>query len=239
MRPPLIGLTVHVQTARGNEQILLLGTGYVDAVRLAGGIPVLVPILPQDEGVHVLDRLEGLLVTAGGRLARRILTGGPLPSLEEINPQRYAFERALIGEAASRDLPMLGICRGMQMIAEVLGGRIANLAGTTRAPAVQHYQRQPGWRPTHGIEIEPGSRLADVLGGRSVRVNSFHRQAVQEAGDGLLVSARADDAVIEALESQAHRFLLAVQFHPERLLHRDERWLRLFKTFVDAARIRG
>lgn len=234
MAAPLIGITAHAQTVRG-EQILLISPDYSEAVRVAGGIPVIIPILPEEGRAEILDRLQGIFVTAGGRLARHLIATQPLPSLSQINPGRYAFERSLILETARRNLPMLGVCRGMQTIAEVMGGRITGLQGGLSAKPIQHYQRQPGWQPTHAIVIQPGSRLERVLGERAIRVNSFHRQAVAEPGTDLHVSALAEDGVVEAIESSQHLFIVGVQFHPERLLARHERWLRLFRAFVEAA----
>lgn len=236
MRDPLIGITVHVQSARANEMILLLGAVNVEAVRLAGGVPVLIPLLPQGQGGKMLDRVQGLLVTGGGRLARRLVKMHELPSLEEISPLRYAFERELIADAVRRDMPVLGICRGMQTIAATLGGRVANLSGGAGARTIQHYQRQPGWRPTHDVEIQSSSRLSAIINDKMAKVNSFHRQTVAEPGNELTVSAWAEDGVVEALESPAHRFLVGVQFHPERLLSRHARWLKLFEAFINAAR---
>ena len=237
MPAPLIGITVHVQSPEGREPTLLLRSRYVEAVRLAGGLPVLIPLLPPTQASELLGRVQGLLLTGGGRLGRGVLRMRALPSLEDINPRRYAFERALVLDAVRRDLPVLGICRGMQTIAAVLGGRVANLdAQEGGGETITHYQQAPGGRPTHGIEIQRGSHLAAIIDGEEAQVNSFHRQSVADPGHDLAVSARARDGVIEAVEGPGQPFLVGVQFHPEQLLNRDTRWLRLFEMFVRAAR---
>lgn len=234
MRRPIIGITVHTRSVRAEAIAFELGAASTRAVYEAGGLPVILPVLT-GAVTELLDRLQGIVLTGGGRLPPGFSQKTPAPTLEMINPQRYAFERELILEALPRGLPLLGICRGMQMLSETLGGSlVANI--TSDVPgALVHYQRVQGWRPTHQIAIDPGSHLLEILRATRTGVNSFHRQAVAAPGRGLRVVARADDGVVEAIEGDAHPFLLGVQFHPEKLLPRHDRWMRPFEALVAAA----
>jgi putative glutamine amidotransferase len=210
----------------------------VQAVLDAGGLPI---ILPPLGGVipALLERVEGILLTGGGRLPPGTFRADrPAPTLEAINPDRYDFERQLIRAALARGIPLLGICRGMQMINETLGGRLINNILADFPHALQHYQRAPGWHPTHAISIAPDSRLAEIVGEAHAEVNSFHRQAVATPGSGLRVTAVAPDGVVEAVESRSG-FVLGVQFHPEKMVNRQERWRRTFEALVAAALARG
>ncbi|MCL6552680.1 MAG: gamma-glutamyl-gamma-aminobutyrate hydrolase family protein [Firmicutes bacterium] len=232
---PLIGITVHTRARRAEALAFELGAACARAVYEAGGLPVVLPVLT-DAADDLVDRLRGIVLTGGGRLPPGFSPQDPRPSLESINPARYAFERALIGAALLRGLPLLGICRGMQMLTEALGGRLVRNIALDWPGALPHYQRGPGWQTAHDVEIAADARLAAILGTTRVPVNSFHRQAVETPGTGLRVVARAPDGIVEAVEGRGSAFIVGVQFHPERLLPRHPRWQRLFQALVDAAR---
>ncbi|HEY8417507.1 MAG TPA: gamma-glutamyl-gamma-aminobutyrate hydrolase family protein [Limnochordales bacterium] len=140
--------------------------------------------------------------------------------------------------ALARDLPVLGICRGHQMIACVVGGPCLVPVDQVQSTALRHHVEDPplGRRSVHPIRIEAGTRLHALVGANHIGVNSLHRQAVGQVAPPLIVSARADDGVVEALESSVHRFVLGVQFHPELLLEEAAAWGRLFDAFVAACR---
>lgn len=230
---PVVGLTAP-SAARGRLRTYRIRMDYADAVAGAGGVPVvLVPVEGKSGIAAVASRIDALVLTGGGGLPAWYFDEHPRPALEETDPERYRFEAALVGAALGRNLPILGICRGMQMLSEIMGGtRIRNLM-LDRPAAGEHYLARSA---THRIEIDARSRLAAVVGADRAAVNSRHRQAVDEPGAGLRAVAWAEDGTVEAVEGAAEAaFLAGVQFHPESLAPRDERWLGLFRALLSAA----
>ena len=224
---PLIGITLNRDYARNR---LWLPPAYCRRVEEAGGIPVLIP--PGHRSAReIWLHLHGLLLPGGGDIAPLFFGEEPRPGLGEVDPDRDQLELALVNEALRRDRPVLGICRGMQIINVAAGGSIIqHLSGEHY---LQHSQRSPRCKPSHTVRILPVTRLASLLGEGVMAVNSFHHQAVAGLGAGLRESALAPDGVIEALESVNHRFIVAVQWHPESLDHPAGRIL--FQALVSAA----
>ncbi|HEY8531218.1 MAG TPA: gamma-glutamyl-gamma-aminobutyrate hydrolase family protein [Limnochorda sp.] len=240
--PPLIGITVafddgtDLDSLRPHVEIFFLDTAYARAIERAGGLPVLVPICGTQARGQFIERLDGLLFSGGGGYLRtRYRRQQQLPDLAALAPRRFRFERALMRSALAAGMPILGICRGHQMLVRVLGGRI-QLALPPGEVNHNVLTVPIGRRAVHPIQIEPGSRLASILGRTSMGVNSLHRQAAQRVVPPLRVAARAPDGVIEAVEDPSHLFLMGLQFHPELLLAEEPRWFRLFTAFIEAAR---
>lgn len=175
-----------------------------------------------DEDARSLDGLAGLLLAGGPDIDPERYGEPCAPETQDPDPARDALELALAGEALRRDLPVLAICRGLQMWNVALGGTLT-----------QHVDghRQDGLADAHAVQLEPGSRLAAIMGRREYTVNSRHHQAAGRIADGLVVSARAEDGVVEALERPGARFMLAVQWHPEDRAVRDG---ALFRAFAQA-----
>ncbi|MEW6547664.1 MAG: gamma-glutamyl-gamma-aminobutyrate hydrolase family protein [Bacillota bacterium] len=248
---PLIGVTV--SSDWGDEDSLQPGAAlyhvrqeYVRAVELAGGWPVLLPVLNEEDTFGLVSRLHGLLVTGGSRLPDRLLQQPLLPGLREINARRYESDSAYIRAARARGLPILGICRGMQMINEVYGGSTYRALAAECPGALNHQQwPQAGEVPSHTVVIHEDTLLARLLvwpAGGELAVNSFHRQAVRQVAPGFRVAACAPDGVIEAIEADAtvegeDSWIVGLQFHPERMLDRPQ-MLAIFRSLVDAARNR-
>jgi len=153
----------------------------------------------------------------------------------EITPERDLFEISLVRKFLAVDKPILGICRGVQVINIAAKGSIYQDIEGQIEGAIKHIQEAPKWHPTHTIVIEPGTKLGKIYRGLETRVNSFHHQATKDLAPGFCVSARALDGVVEAIESKAHRFVVGVQWHPEQMIFNDLSSLRLFKAFVDAS----
>ncbi len=209
---------------------------YTEAVEAAGGLPVLLPYTRRDAGMNLWpDILDGLILSGGGDVDPVHFGEEPLPNCGEITPQRDAFELVLVRRALSLGLPVLGICRGAQVLNIAAGGDIYQDIVTQVAGCLKHRQQAPRWSATHGIMVEEGTRLARILGTRAMRVNSFHHQAVRQPAPGFIVSARCVDGIIEAIESTGPGFALGVQWHPETMWERDSRFLGLFAALVEAA----
>jgi putative glutamine amidotransferase len=171
---------------------------YRNALRGAGIEPV--------EGVSGLDGLDGLMLAGGNDVDPALYGAEPAPETEEPDAVRDALERSLIEQALARDLPILGICRGIQMFNAALGGSL-----------IQHIEghRAPRQREVHPVSIEPGSILESILNRGQFMVNSRHHQCVGKVAPGLAVTAKSPDGIVEALEFPGKRFVLAVQWHPE------------------------
>ncbi|MEJ2287425.1 MAG: gamma-glutamyl-gamma-aminobutyrate hydrolase family protein [Deinococcales bacterium] len=236
---PRIGITVHTfeDTAREGhlESRYLLTAQYARAVARTGGLPLLVPTragyaAPPEELPATLD---GLLFSGGGNLPARTFEGDASPSLRDTNPERYDYEVALARAAREASLPMLGICRGLQTLAEASGGRLLVNLERLDAYRGRHYQSAPPEVATHRLRLEGGSALADVLP-HDVGVNSFHRQAIEVLPEGFRPVAFSDDGLIEAMASDDGR-VLGTQFHPEWLMGADPGFAAPFTWLVDRA----
>jgi putative glutamine amidotransferase len=204
---------------------MALGMTYLRAIERAGGMPVVLP--PLGEAEALLDRLDGICLSGGPDLDPAAY-GAPdrHAELGPTEPALDVFELELARAADRRGLPILGVCRGAQALNVARGGTLhQHLPG--------HRQAEPGIVPTHAVKVAAGTRLASLVGAGTLAVNSFHHQAVDELGSGLVVAARAADGAVEAIEAPG-RFLLGVQWHAETLAGVPEH-LALFTALVDAA----
>ena len=241
LKKPVIGLTAHMAVQpdpRGHARDFhRLGAQYTRAVRDAGGLPLMIPTNRESASnpADIIAAVDGLLISGGTDLPPHSFVDDARPGLRTLDPVRYDYEAELIREAWRAARPMMGICRGHQMLVEVLGGALnLNVSGTGLA-ALDHRQPQLPRKPSHSIQTVPGSMLAQWIG-ESVRVNSFHRQAVDRSPKMLKVCAVSEDGLIEAVES-ASPFVLGIQWHPEWLYRDEPKFLNLFKAFVNRAGI--
>ena len=255
---PLIGIS-----CGGSETMTTLKTTYSDAVRLAGGLPVLIPVTRDSLTVEALVRkLDAVILSGGEDIDPAYFGEEHLPELGTVNAPRDTFDVLLIRVALRQGKPLLGICRGEQVINVVLGGTLyQDIPSQIPSSKLKHRQSEPSTVATQTISIEPGSRLAGILGGTEIGVNSHHHQAVKDLAPGLVVTARATDGVVEAYESlpgwiyveagdkgalkqgpsgqdaaeQGSR-ILATQFHPEAFTQAgDPTFLRIFQDLVARA----
>ncbi len=217
---PAIGLTLDIERpkdppARGALASYALRENYCAAVARAGGLPVLLPHEP-DLAEGYLDGLDGLVVTGGAFDLDPAIFGArdrhPSVTTKE---RRTEFELALTRAALARDLPILGICGGQQLLNVVLGGTLIQHIPDEVEGALAHEQPNPRNEPGHPVRVEVGSLLHRICGVADMDVNSAHHQAAKEVGPGVVVSARAPDGVIEGIEAPERRFCLGVQWHPE------------------------
>lgn len=231
MTKPLIAVPMQVENP--DTSLYSIKKRYLASLKQAGcAVVVLPPSLTEDEAAVVLDRVDGLLLPGGGdvdpaRYGAVVASPHCSPT-----PERDRLEAALIRQAAERDMPILGICRGMQIMNAALGGTLHRDLHACGVTAVGHRQEPPYERTTGSVTVAEGSFLACALGRAGLLpVNSMHHQAIDRVAPGLLVAARSDDRVIEAVEDPAHPFFLGIQWHPEYLAsHRG-----LFHALADAA----
>ena len=237
---PVIGLTLDIERgapARPGHKPrrhYSLRENYCAAVVRAGGLPLPLPHEPELAPAY-LERLDGLIVTGGAFDIDPALFGARErhPSVTT-KARRTEFELAATREALDRDLPILGICGGQQLLAVALGGRLIQHIPDAIPNALAHEQPNDRGEPGHEVEILDGTLLRRICGRDRMAVNSAHHQAVEAPGPGALVNARAPDGVIEGIEAPDRRFCLGVQWHPEYGV--DPADQRLFEALVEAAR---
>ena len=194
-----------------------LATLYPEAIERAGGIPVIVPLLRPDAIDSLLDRVDGVCLPGGPDLQPSIYRAKPHPELGPTEPRVDALELSLVRAADRRNLPILGICRGMQALNVARGGTLHQHLPDVVGDQLRHRQSEHGSVTTHHVEIAAHSRLRAALGGPKLEVNSFHHQAVRKLGQDLVATAWAPDGTIEAVESPGGRLVLGVQWHAEGL----------------------
>ena len=232
---PLIGIT-------GNfgEKGCELAEGYYLSVVKAGGTPVAIPPHNDKEAlVTLLETLDGILFSGGGDINPLLLGEEPLPQLHSVCPKRDEAELFLAREAFHRQIPMLGICRGIQVMAAALDGKVfQDIYVQGEGAKIKHSQDMPRHNVSHTVNIEEGSMLQSIFGNKqTLPVNSFHHQAVSDPGPHLKVSALSPDGIIEAVESSEHKALLGIQWHPECfILNHDESMMSVFRWLVSEAR---
>lgn len=209
----------------------------VRAILAAGGRPYLLPsALALDEVTEVLSEFDGLFISGGGDIHPDFFGGEMHPSLSGIDRERDEFELALCRQAVAMNKPLLGICRGQQVLNVAMGGNLV-LDIPSELPEASRHQWWPNYqrsRLSHLVQVEKDSQLAGIMGGTEFEVNSLHHQSVKDLGEGLKITALAPDGVIEALEMPGKRFVVSVQWHPE-WLPDSEPMRQIFKAFVEAS----
>lgn len=235
MARPAIGITIGYDQRRAG--VHLLRQDYVRSIDQAGGLPFVIAPTSVASAGELLDGVRGLLLSGGSDVDPALYGEERHPSVTNVVRERDDFEIALLREALGRDLPLLAICRGQQVLNVAAGGTLVQDIPSELPNGLDHDPERERWETAHEVELLPGTRLRAVLGRDRVAVNSFHHQAVKDVGRGLVVSARATgDAVIEGVEAPDRRFALGVQWHPEGFWNQRENFSSLFEALVEAAR---
>ncbi|RUX26304.1 gamma-glutamyl-gamma-aminobutyrate hydrolase family protein [Mesorhizobium sp. M2A.F.Ca.ET.042.01.1.1] len=209
---------------------------YVHAIESSGALPVILPYVNEADVGQLLDILSGVILSGGGDFPTELYGAAPHPAVQRMIPERDAFEFALARAAYARPMPILGICRGMQMLNVIAGGTIYPHTLDSLPDVVDHRDGTPLDQTVHGIRIEPNTHLSRLIGDQelSFRVNSLHHQAVDLLAPGFVVSARADDGVVEAIEATDQPFVVGVQWHPEAMFESEPACRSLIENFAKA-----
>jgi len=241
MRKTIIGITVS-QIHRNNQIYDQIPSAYSEAILSAGGFPFLIPNrFPLKMIPSLVDCLDGLLLSGGGDVIEKNYNGLPHPTVTGVSEDRDSLEIALVNAAKERQMPVLGICRGMQVLNVALGGTLIADIPSLFPTKVMHNTPESKGRDfiAHSINLTENSILAQIYERSIVSTNSFHHQAVDQPAPGMEVTGRSSDGLIEALEWPSTQFnMVGVQWHPECLLSRQEH-KNLFKAFVSACKVNG
>ena len=211
---PIIGIS-GTHTAGGATQV---NSTYIESVLRAGGVPVVLPINDNPEVLKkMIASIDALIMTGGEDIdPLKYYNEDAIPGQGEINPPRDAFDIAVIKLALERGIPLLGICRGHQLLNVACGGTLyQDLPSQVRTGLLKHRQQAPAWYGTHRVTLEPNSLFAKILGTTTIVTNSFHHQAVKDVAPGFVVTGRSADGVVETMEMIGNPKVFSVQFHPE------------------------
>jgi putative glutamine amidotransferase len=240
---PVIGVTPDFnagdrQDMGGREPTYFLRARYIRAIEELGGIPLILPLVADPSARRrLLDGVEGLLITGSGPdLPPRLYGERQRYRFPLVSDRRADFELELVLQASKRDLPLLGICGGMQTVNVACGGSLYQDIPAQVPGALDHRQKSKAIHVAHPVSVTPKSLLNKVVATKTLMVNSSHHQSVKTVAPSLKTSAIAPDGIIEAIESPRHRFLLAIQWHPEFLFERHASHRRLFEALLRAAR---
>jgi putative glutamine amidotransferase len=233
---PLVGITTSLRSSPGIDQALI-NTSYIQAVQQAGGVPVLLPPqLSAEARAELLSRIDGLVLTGGQDVDPALYHEPPHEKLGATSPLRDATELDAIRAGLGRQIPILAICRGLQILNVARGGSLVQDIPSQVEGALLHSVQEPRCGPAHVVELRAGSRLAEISGATSIQVNSRHHQSAERLGARLEAVGHAPDGVVEALELPGAPFVVAVQWHPEDMVGEFESARRLFSAFVKACR---
>lgn len=244
-RRPVIGIATQTLPAIPGERppCWVMGRSYVEVLRAAGAVPWVIPLLPHDPDTlnEIFTRLDGVFVTGGVDVDPQRYGEEKLAVCGALDPDRDAVEIMLLKFALEKHLPVLAVCRGIQVLNVACGGTLYQDVAAQVPAALKHDYFPSPENPSrkylaHDIAVTPGSRLGGILGEAVVPVNSMHHQAIKDLAPGLVPNAYAPDGIIEGVEGANGQYLIAVQWHPEELADTQPGMNRLFRTFVDAAR---
>jgi putative glutamine amidotransferase len=233
---PVIGVTLDSEEPGGYSKLpwYALRQNYSEAVRRAGGLPILLPHEPEEAEAY-LDRIDGLVVTGGAFDVDPALFGDSTRhATVKLKTRRTAFELAITKGALARNMPVLGICGGQQLLNVVLGGTLIQHIPDEVKGALAHEQPNVRTEAGHAVRVAKGTMLHRICGSDELDVNSSHHQAVKTVGPGVVVDAVAPDGVIEGIEDPRYRYCLGVQWHPEYSISAGDE--RIFDAFIAAAR---
>lgn len=238
MEKPIIGITPQYDY---KNNFVRIQANYLKAIKAAGGIPYLLPLeIDNSDLDQIIKQFDGFLFSGGPDIDPFLFNEETIPEGGIVLPERDKLEEAIFNHAYIHNKPMLGICRGLQAFNIFLGGSIYQdiEAQYFHNPSIGHYQKSADPVKTHSVKIMPDSLLHQIIPKETIKVNSFHHQAIKTLSPRLKTAALSPDSLIEAAYSLTKTFLLGVQWHPEHLYSFDPNQLALFKAFVNACQAR-
>lgn len=230
---PVIGVTPWYDY---DNRTTYIKNGYCEGINKAGGLAFLIPLTLEEEVLDcIVEKCDGFLISGGPDVDAKHYGEKNLPFNEDISPYRDFLEMYIIKKAIELNKPLLGICRGIQIMNVTMGGTLYQdiHSQIKEKELIKHSQAAPKWYPTHEINIEAGTKLWRIFKKQSIGVNSYHHQAVKDVAPGFIVSSRAEDGIIESIELQNHIFAIGVQWHPELMWQENSEHLKLFEYFVE------
>jgi putative glutamine amidotransferase len=233
MKKPLIGIGSDVLRTDGERDRAFVFTTYIESLKRAGAVPVIIPPQPEN-AADVLDEIDGLLLAGGDDCDPSEYGEEKHPSSELMDPRRQKNDVGLARLARERGVPTLGICLGLQVMNVAAGGALIQDIGSAVDTEIDHAS-EPSDRHRHEVHIDSSTKLGRILGARELNVNSSHHQAVGRVAEGLQITAKAPDGVVEGLEDASHPFYVGVQWHPEDMPGEPSA-TAIFGAFVEAAR---
>jgi len=233
LRAPIIGITCEYHSRPDRA---VLPVEYARAIEASGGIPFLLPVSSSEAALDlVAGHIDGLLLSGGADIDPFLYGEEPAVKLGRLSPERDRTEMGLCRRALAGSIPILAICRGVQVLNVCTGGTLYQDIESEIRGAIKHHQEAPGWYPTHGVDLRSGTKTASICGSPSIRVNSFHHQGIRLLGRGLLNAGEAEDGIIEAVEALEHPFAIGVQWHPEEMWESHPPSRNLFRALVEMA----
>ena len=233
---PLIGILANLTTIKsgvftGIESVHLTNS-YIYAVEKAGGVPIVIPVNKNKDNIKIqIEAMDGIIVSGGGDVNPILYQEEPVKELDYIYQDIDEFDIQVINVALENNKPILGICRGLQVLNVALGGSLYQDLKYIKSSHLKHNQQAKPYLGTHYIDIKENSILKQVIN-KKVLVNSYHHQSVKTLGNNLKVTAYSNDGVIEAIEKVGEKFVLGVQWHPELMVDYSEDMLNIFKRFI-------
>jgi putative glutamine amidotransferase len=243
INPPIIGISSMLLTVESgplmDRKRSSVGHDYIEAIRLSGGIPLILPIVEDSNTIkEQIEVIDGLVLSGGEDVSPNLYHEEPGPKLGKTSPERDHYEVQLIQSAIERKKPILAICRGLQLLNVVFGGTLYQDIPSSIPSSLSHNQSESADFPTHKVTLQKNSKLHRILGEEGFLTNTIHHQAIKDLAFGLVASAHSPDGLIEGVESENDLFILGVQWHPELMYKSHPPMQKLFHALVNASMVR-